>query len=150
MTHPFYQFTTSTEALRFEFVSVGKQIIPKVVIFNATDLANIYSLTLANLLPDGSLDDMTVSDNGDMEKILSTVFQCLSVFLKQRPESVAAFAGSTDVRTRLYRIAIAHELQQAQERFSIWGLTNEVVELFRPNKAYQGFLISLKSVNIDF
>lgn len=149
MNQPFYQFTsTSEEILRFEFISVGKQIIPKVVIFSATDLAGIFSLTLANLLPDGSLDDMTVSDNGDREMILATVFQCLQLFLNRYPEAIVAFSGSSASRTRLYQIAIAHELQDATSRFNIWGLTQDAVEPFRPNKAYEGFLISLKSVNI--
>lgn len=148
MTHPFYQFTSSVEALRFEFISIGKQSIPKIVIFTMTDLPGIYSLTLANLLPDGSLDDMTVNDNGDMEIILATVLQCLNAFLDQYPKAIVAFSGSTMARTRLYRIAIARELQQATNRFNIWGLTQDAVEPFKPSKAYEGFLISLKSVNI--
>ncbi|MEZ0484508.1 DUF6934 family protein [Fibrella aquatica] len=148
MTHPFYQFTSSVEALRYEFISVGKQSIPKVVIFTMTELPGIYSLTLANLLPDGSLDDMTINDNGDMETILATVLQCMNTFLDQNPEAIIAFSGSSMARTRLYRIAIARELEEATSRFNIWGLTQEAVEPFTPNKAYEGFLISLKSVNI--
>lgn len=148
MNQPFYQFTSSLEAIRFEFDSIGKQIIPKVVIFNTKDLPGIYSLTLANLLPDGSLDDMTVSDNGDMEMILSTVFQCVQLFLDRYPKAIVAFSGSSVSRTRLYQIAIARELQEATNRFNIWGLTQDAVEPFQRNKAYEGFLISLKSVNI--
>lgn len=149
MTHPFYDFTIHNEALRFEFDSVGKQVIPKVIVLLSTDLPNIYSLTLANLLPDGSLDDTTVSDNGDMKKILATVLQCVTVFLNDHPTSLVAFSGSSVSRTRLYQIAIARELQQAIERFNIWGLTQDAVEPFERNKSYEGFLISLKSVNID-
>ena len=149
MTHPFYDFTILNEALRFEFDSVGKRIIPKVILFSVTDLSSIYSLTLANLLPDGSLDDTTVSDNGDMEKVLATVLQCVIVFLNDHPNAIVAFSGSSISRTRLYQIAIARELQQAIDRFNVWGLTQDTVEPFERNKSYEGFLVSLKSVNID-
>jgi hypothetical protein len=149
MTQPFYQFTSSREALRYEFESIGDRIIPKVVLFNITDLPGIYSLTLANLLADGSLDDTTVSDNGDMEKILATVFQCMSAFLNDHPTSIVAFSGSSEARTRLYQIAIARELEDVSNRFNIWGLTQDAIEPFQRNKAYDGFMISLKSVNID-
>lgn len=148
MNQPFYEFTTTVEALRYEFTSVGKQAILKVVIFNTTDLFGIYSLTLANLLPDGSLDDMTINDNGDMETILATVVQCINAFLGKYPKAIVAFSGSTIARTRLYRIAIARELQEATKRFNILGLTQEAVEPFTPNRVYEGFLISLKSVSI--
>lgn len=148
MNYPFYQFTLSGEALRYEFTSVGKQSISKVVIFSTTDLSGIYSLTLANLLPDGSLDDMTINDNGDMETILATVLQCMIAFLDQYPKAIVAFSGSSMARTRLYRIAIVRELQAATNRFNIWGLTQEAVEPFTPNRPYEGFLISLKSVNV--
>jgi hypothetical protein len=148
MTHPFYDFTVLNEALRFEFDSVGKRIIPKVILFATTDLPNIYSLTLANLLPDGSLDDTTVSDNGDMEKILATVFQCITVFLNDYPDSIVGFSGSSVSRTRLYQIAIARELEEANTRFNVWGFTQDIIEPFQRNKAYEGFLISFKNVNI--
>lgn len=148
MNQPFYEFTKTIEALRYEFTSVGKHVIPKVVIFNTTDLSGIYSLTLANLLQDGSLDDITINDNGDMETILATVLQCINAFLEQYTKAIVAFSGSTIARTRLYRIAIARELQEAMNRFNIWGLTQDAVEPFTPNRVYEGFLISLKSVNI--
>lgn len=91
---------------------------------------------------------MTVSDNGDMKTILATVFQCIDVFLVRYPEAIVAFSGSSTARTRLYQIAIAHELQEATARFNIWGVTQESVESFQRNKPYEGFLLSLKSVNI--
>lgn len=150
MTHPFYDFTVYDEAHRFEFDSIGKKVIPKVIVLSSTDLPRIYSLTLANLLADGSLDDTTVSDNGDMEKILATVFQCMAAFLDDHPTSIVAFAGSSESRTRLYQIAIARELEEASNRFNIWGLTQDVIEPFQRSKAYDGFMVSLKSVNIDW
>lgn len=149
MNQPFYEFTTSIEAQRFEFTSIGKQTVHKVVVVNITELPGIYSLTLANLMPDGSLDDMTVNDNGDMERILATVFQCVQTFLDYHPKALLAFSGSNTARTRLYRIAITRELQEARQRFNIWGLTQMAVESFEPDKSYEGFLISLKNVNID-
>jgi hypothetical protein len=151
MGKPVYPFTiVGDEALRFEFESLGPRTIPKVILIKSTGLPAIYSLALLDQMPDGSLSDMTVSDNGDMETVLATVIQCLSVFLDRHPQSVVAFAGSTTARTRLYRIAIVRELQRASERFRIWGMNESAVESFQPDGLYEGFLIALKDTTITF
>jgi hypothetical protein len=149
MNRPFYPFTTLDEATRFDFVSVGKEIVPKTIVFYQTDDPLFFTLTLANLLPDGRLYISTKSNNGDLEMILATVFQSITIFLTHRPGVIVGFKGSSDSRTRLYQIAIAKELEQAAKRFNIWGLTDTGLEPFRVQKMYDGFFISFKNVNIE-
>jgi hypothetical protein len=69
MDKPFYDFVILEDAFRYEFTSIGEKEILKVIVYQQTDLPDFFSLTLADVLPDGSLDVFVESKNGDMEKI---------------------------------------------------------------------------------
>jgi len=144
MTQPSYQFISSTEALRFEFVSIGPHIIKKVIIYQKLPRPNAYNLVLADIDRNNQLDDFSVSDNGDRDKILATVIQTLFVFFEQNPHASVSFVGSTPARTRLYQAAIARELDIATQRLDIYGLANDEPEPFERNKPYTGFVIVQK------
>lgn len=139
---------TFDQALRFDFVSVGKEVISKSVVYTQTDIDGLYLLALVDVYADGSADDMVVSDNGDMEKILVTVFQTLQPFFDAHPNTIVGFEGSTPSRTRLYRIAITHELENIVVYYNVWGILSTGYEPFRRNRPYIGFLLSLKGINI--
>lgn len=146
MTEPFYEFTILDKAHRFDFVSIGEQIINKTIIFHQTHHTGIYSLTLADVTENQEFDVYNVSDNGDMKKVLSTVLRTITAFLESYPNAKVVFSGSTPSRTRLYQIAITHELSNFQTRFLIEGYTHEKgFELFTKNKSYDGFAISVKN-----
>jgi hypothetical protein len=102
MEQPFYDFNQIDESLSFSFESTGKRNIEKRVIFQKLDLENYYQLALVDLKEDGTFDDKIVSNNGDRDTVLATVFQILNYFLTIFPDVVVLFAGSTDSRTRLY------------------------------------------------
>lgn len=148
MNHPFYKFNVSNHALRFDFSSIGKNVVLKSIIYTRTETPDLFSVALVDIYGDGSADDTSVINNGDMEKILVTVFQTFSVFFKNYPESVVAFAGSTPARTRLYRIAISHELSSITKVYNVWGIINDTYQLFQKDQPYIGFLVSLKRINI--
>lgn len=95
MDKPFYEFTVLEDAYRYEFLSVGLKIIPKVIIYQTTYLPDFYSLILVDVLQDGSLDVYSESKNGDMEKVLSTVIQTILAFLAHNSEAKVEFSGST-------------------------------------------------------
>ncbi|MCF2502647.1 hypothetical protein L0663_04610 [Dyadobacter sp. CY107] len=148
MDKPFYQFTVLNEARRFDFVSVGKEEISKTITFSKTEEPDIYTLMLANVRPNGSLDIRTVSNNGDMKKILVTVYKAIEIFLTDEPDAIVIFSGSSDARTRLYQISISKELSMLNDRFKVYGVTKDGFELFRANQRYCAFVISLKNTNI--
>ncbi len=89
----------------------------------------------------GDLNDLVVSDNDDMETVLATVIQTLFVFFETHPDKIVFFTGSTSARTRLYRIAISRLLNEVQEAFLVEGILGQRRERFRPNVAYEAFLI---------
>ena len=54
-----------------DFVSVGRYgAIPKRIAFIPTALPYVYNLAFGNVEEDGSIDDISVSDNGDRNKII--------------------------------------------------------------------------------
>lgn len=148
MHYTSYQFYVSNHALRFDFLSIGKTVISKSIIYTRTETPNLYSLALVDIYSDGSADDTSVSDNGDMEKILVTVFHTFSIFFNNYPDSIIGFEGSTPSRTRLYRIAISHELSSITEVYNVWGIINDTYQAFQKDQPYSGFLVSLKNINI--
>ena len=70
MDKPAYPFSVLENGQRFEFQSVRQgRTIQKVVEFRELEIANIYNLALVDVKQDGSFDDMSVSNNQDMETI---------------------------------------------------------------------------------
>ena len=58
----------------FEFISSGKHgHIRKRILFQPTDMQGVYNLAFGDLSPEGEIDDQTISNNGDRDKILATI-----------------------------------------------------------------------------
>ncbi len=83
-----------------------------------------------------------------MEKILVTVFQTLFVFFESHPESVVALAANTPSRTRVFRIAISHELSSIAKVYNVWGIINDTYQAFQKDQPNSGFYVSLNNINI--
>lgn len=146
MNYPNYLFHSNLSSTEFYFESIGsKGVINKVVAFQQTSVATIYNLGLADYDPNtGEIDDTIITDNGDMEKILATIFQVVIHYLSLNPEHIIYFSGNSPSRTRLYRIAINHSLNEITTQFDVLGVINSQPESFIANRAYEGFLIRKK------
>lgn len=147
MNYSKYSITPNHDFSIFDFKSVSNEkIILKKVIFSLIpNTYNYYNLALVDVLEDGNYDDLSISNNNDLKEILSTVYQCIQLFLNQNQQSIVLFAGSSASRTRLYRIAISQNLTEASDKFEIKGFINDTFEDFKPNRAYELFSISLKT-----
>jgi hypothetical protein len=145
MDKPFYEFTILEDAFRFEFSSSGRKNIEKAIIIQNTDVPNFYSLMLTDIQSDGSIDVLSESNNGDMEKIMATVIQSILVFLAYHSNANIAFAGSTPSRTRLYNIILSKEFEKFGN-FNIFGLKGNDFVPFVRNHLYEGFVISKKKM----
>jgi hypothetical protein len=146
MKSDFYAFTHDESCCYFEFLSRGNiKTDRKVVIYSPTESdSRRYNLCLGHVLPNGDLCDLTVTNNGDMDKIVSTVIRTIAVFLSKDQSRSVYFTGSTPVRTRLYRAIISREFHEAGKYYEIYGVIKAMQEPFRPNVDYMGFLITLK------
>jgi hypothetical protein len=143
MDRPSYGFEYSPAHKLYSFISEGdKGDIIKLVQFQFVD-DDTFNLAFGdwNEALDG-IDDMVVTDNGDMEKVLATIIQIIKKFLSSNHRSSVQFTGSTPVRTRLYQIIISINYESISQQFEVWGYLNGIWHRFEKNVNYEVFLIS--------
>ncbi len=133
----------------FEFFSDGpKGRIPKIIKFSETNLKGLYNLAFGDKdLETGELNDLSISNNGDSEKVLATIVAAVYAFTDFYPNSVVYATGSSKARTRLYRMCITKHFEEAQKDFYIYGQRNFDWEIFERNVDYDAFLAKRKNRN---
>lgn len=137
----------SGEALEvFEFVSVGiKGRIVKLVQYTSTNYKDLFNLGFGDKnLETGEIDDDIISNNGDSEKVLATVVSTLFAFTNKHPNSMVYATGSSNSRTRLYRMGISKYLSEIENDFEIYGETEIGWEPFITDTRYNAFLVVRK------
>lgn len=101
----------------YEFTSIGqKGEIRKMVMYDLISAQKrLYNLGFGDVdIRTGKVDDMSVSNNGDMEKVLITVGRTLLDFIENHPTASVTAMGSTIYRTRLYQMNILKFHNQIQ------------------------------------
>jgi len=118
MYHTPYKYDR-VHALQYTFISLGKREIVKMVEFTPTSVKNVFNLGFGDLLPNGEIDDMVNSNNGDIIKIFATIIHILQDFTEQNPSFEILFLGSTPQRTSLYNRMLKTYYQSFSEKFEI-------------------------------
>jgi hypothetical protein len=146
VNYPSYLFYSNQNSTEFFFESIGsKGIINKVIAFQETSFTGIYNLALGDVNTlTNEVDDAVVTDNGDTEKVLATIFQIVSHYFSLYPHHQIYFSGNSPARNRLYRIAINHSFRELDLAFEMFGVMNNELEPFVPNLPYHAFLIRKK------
>jgi len=146
MKLPKYPLVSGDKLLTYEFISEGqKGLIHKLVQFKQTNLKNLYNLAFGDKDHNtGEIDDTVISNNGDSEKVLTTVIATIYAFTDKYPNAVIYATGSTKARTRLYRIGIAKYFSEVIKDFEVLGERKDDWETFRKNIEYEGFLVKRK------
>ena len=146
-----YEIKSGEHLLSFEFLSEGsKGKIQKLIQFALVNQDNYYNLAFGDKNPvTGEIDDISVTDNGDSEKILATVVAALYAFCDKHPTAWIYATGSTEARTRLYRMGINKYFDIVEEDFEIFGQTKNEWERFEKDKNYQAFVVQ-KSLNLNY
>ena len=146
MNLPKYPLASSDKMMTFEFISEGpKGLIHKLVRFQPTNLKDIYNLAFGDKnLMTGEIDDTTISNNENSEKVLATVVATVYAFTDKYPDKWIYATGSTKSRTRLYRMGITKYLSEVYEDFEVLGERNDDWETFRKNVEYESFLVRRK------
>lgn len=139
----FYPLTAKKHRLLFEFDSISEhKRIPKRVTFVALpDAPTVYNLALMDIDEQGGTTDITISNNSDMPRVMSTVIRCIILFLEKYPTATIHIRGNSQSRTRLYRAIISREISKAEKFLEIYGISGWEIELFSPGKNYDAFLI---------
>jgi hypothetical protein len=148
MNNPRYHYKSESNFEYFEFYSEGPNgIIKKVIEYQKTNDQDVYNLAFGDYdETTQGINDLKVTNNGDSLKVLSTVASTVYIFIDKHPDAIIIAAGSTDSRTRLYRMGITKNLDEISRDFIIFGFTNRNSwEEFEVGFEYQAFLITKKS-----
>jgi hypothetical protein len=143
-----YNVKAADDLTSFEFDSIGpKGIIRKVVRYTEINLKGFYNLGFGDKDPlTGYISDVSVTNNNDSKKVLATVAATLYAFTNFYPDVTVLATGSTNARTRLYRMGISNNLSEIEVDFTVLGLTeNRQWQRFQKNITYSAFLIKRKS-----
>jgi hypothetical protein len=141
-----YELEISNDFKTFEFVSEGsKGSIVKLVSYNEINIKGYYNLGFGDKdMETGFVSDLIVTNNGDSKRVLQTVAATLYTFTEMNKEAIVIATGSTEARTRLYRMGITNNLEFIERDFFIFGLNNKKWEIFMKNIAYSAFLVYRK------
>jgi hypothetical protein len=140
---PKYPLSAEKSLTVFEFVSIGKKgRIPKLIKFSETHLKDFYNLGFGDKEKDSDkINDLAISNNGDSEKVLATVVGAVYAFTDKNRKAWVYATGSTETRTRLYRIGITKYYEEAKKDFDIYGLYENQWIVFEKGINFDAFLI---------
>lgn len=150
MEKPSYPFKSTENHRYYYFQSIGKSVIPKIVVYQPLEGSdNVVELAFGNLMPNFSIDVFAIDDNDDMSIVITTVIYTIFDYLNYYPEKKVYFKGSTPSRTRLYRVAIAKMIDKIEPIYQVYGLISDSeMEIFNKNQTYIAYLISRKNEKI--
>lgn len=151
MRYPKYEYTAREDLHLYEFTSVGpKGNVNKIVEYTRTNVEDVYNLAFGDFDENiGGIDDQVVTNNGDSLRVLSTVASTVYAFTGKFPHAWIFATGSTDVRTRLYRMGITNNLVEIKADFEVYGmLKDETFEEFVVGEDYLGFLVKRKATTL--
>jgi hypothetical protein len=141
LEHYEYNMNVTDAYVQYEFFSQGpKGIIKKFVRFDKFD-DDFYNLSFGDSIAgtEDFLDEIT-SNNGDTERVLTTVAEVIMEFSLENPNFMIHAEGSTPARSRLYRICLNKHRMIINKHFYIYGqLMNGAWEKFKKNGSYIAF-----------
>jgi hypothetical protein len=133
--------------VQYEFFSQGPNgIIKKFIRFDKFS-DDFYNLSFGDSIA-GTEDysDEIISNNGDTEKVLTTVAEAIMQFSATNPTVMIHAEGSTPARSRLYRICLNKHRKVINKHFHIYGkLMNEEWEKFKKNGNYIALAVMRKN-----
>jgi hypothetical protein len=145
-----YEYEVGVSFQQYDFYSEGpKGRIRKAILYSflgTIDGADYYNLGFGDYNEDEkTINDLSVSNNRDRDKILATVAMTALEFSSHFPACKIVAAGSTAARTRLYQMGIAKHYHEISEIFDIQGLTEESGwKSFKSGENYLALLVSRK------
>lgn len=143
-----YPFVKRPESHYYEFFSEGQNgSIKKVVeYFRLQELeAEVFNLAFGDWDEESHrINDLSISNNADKDKVLATVAATVTDFMKDHPDAIIIASGSTLSRTRLYQMGIAKVLNEINKDFEIQGYINSSWQSFQKGVNYRAFLLKAR------
>jgi len=146
-----YEYRRVGSFWQYEFFSEGpKGRIRKLIVYKYLGTLEghaYYNLGFGDYDPVlKKINDLTVSNNLDRDKVLATVAATATDFTMHYPGCRIVVKGSTAARTRLYQMQIAANYEMISEMFDIQGQTADLEWVpFTGGKNYRGFIFERNS-----
>ena len=142
MNQPTYTVKFDTDNDYYIFESIGKNgSIFKVVAFSKIQ-HNVYNFGFGDYdIQTKDINDKSISDNGDMVKVLATVIDIALKFLAENPMVYILIEGSSLTRIQLYQRILNTHYEDFIDSHEIYGFKNNNFEEFQKNTSYESFLI---------
>lgn len=121
-----YEYFNENDIL-YTFLSKGKKDIPKVVYFQKIE-SDTFNLVLSDIdLENQSISDKIISNNGDISKVLATVFHITLDFIHSYPNCYVIITGNTTTKKLLYKRLINNYFSEVRNFVQIKVLLNKVL-----------------------
>lgn len=79
---------------------------------------DIFNLEIGDFHPK-SQSPAGITDNGDMNQVLTTLFMIIELYLERYPSRAIRLKGNTKEKTRLFRIALDMHVEVLKQHFEI-------------------------------
>ncbi|NML23215.1 hypothetical protein HHL16_20220 [Pseudoflavitalea sp. G-6-1-2] len=145
-----YDFEANDTFDSFSFESQGKNgTIKKRIDYRAfSRLPNgdpVYNLGFGDWTEETELlDDTSISNNGDRDKVLATVAYTLISFNEKNGNIPVYARGVTPAKNRLYQMGINANLKEIKTMFDVYGSKDNQWVEFEPGCNYEAFLVIKK------
>jgi hypothetical protein len=117
---PYMDMVALTDLSVFQFISEGPRgSIVKQITITKTDQSRVYFLQLGDLTEYGRFNRATISNNGDMDRILATVILAIDIYTETYPNRWIEITSVSQGRVRLFRMAIGANLKRLSAVFTI-------------------------------
>jgi hypothetical protein len=144
----FYPLEISDDKLRYRFVSNGLTgDIIKLVSYENYE-GDLWNLAFGDADEDETdFDDKTISDNGDMRKVIRTIFETGLIFTDTYPKRNILIIPVDKQHQMLYNRVFKDKYDEIETDFTIEGINSKIsdTEKYAPSKIYRAFILTRKS-----
>lgn len=142
-----YPIECSADKLRYSFVSSGLAgEIVKLVSYDYYRLS-LWNLSFGDANDDQTdFDDTVISDNGDMRKVMQTIFQTSLIFTDEYPNRKIYIEPVDRKRRVLYNRIFQEKQADIEQHFIIEGSFSHKIdnEPYNPLRIYDTFVVTRK------
>jgi hypothetical protein len=134
-----YPLRQNDDATQFVFFSEGsKGRVMKAVIISPYD-RNRWNLAFGDVQPDGEIDDIVMTNNNDVAKVIGTVAQAALLFSERHPECSLVIYPVDEKRKRLYNLVFQRRFKEIQAIFEILGKQKGLWKPYSPKLEFDAF-----------
>ena len=128
----------------YEFESIGRWRVKKVVELQETDQPGIFNLAMGDEIG-GVIRYDSRTNNNDLDKVMETVGDIIKDFTLANPRLSVLVTGDQPAKTRLYQMYLSNNLDAVLNHFKVRGVNSDRTnEMFTKDKNYAGFLVKRK------